>query len=222
MTSAQPDPRPSWDRNAAAWTAVVRAGGIASRRLATDTAIVDAVLALNPDTALDLGCGEGWLARALADRGVEVTGVDAAAALVDEARTAGGGAFHVLSYEEIAADPARLGGPFDVVAANFALLHQDLAPLLRALRRAVAPGGRLVVQTVHPLAMPGPYADGWRTEDFRGFGEGNWAPMPWYFRTLSSWVDALRDGGWRLETLAEPTHPEVGAPLSLLLVAGPG
>ncbi|HSK40392.1 MAG TPA: hypothetical protein VK943_11555, partial [Arenibaculum sp.] len=55
----------SWTANAGLWTQAVRSGAIASRRLATDDAVVRAVAARRPRRVLDLGCGEGWLARAL-------------------------------------------------------------------------------------------------------------------------------------------------------------
>jgi 2-polyprenyl-3-methyl-5-hydroxy-6-metoxy-1,4-benzoquinol methylase len=216
----------SWDANAAAWTGAVRAGAIASRRLATDAAITAAVLARRPRRVLDLGCGEGWLARRLATERVEVVGVDGSAALVEAAAAAGGGAtFLRLAYEDLIADPGAAGTGFDVVAANFALLAEDLVPLLSALRRPgdgpLAAGGALVVQTLHPLAAGPPYRDGWRTEDFRGLdgGEGRWRPMPWYFRTLSSWVALLREAGYALDDLREPAHPGTGDPLSLLATA---
>src|SRR3954451_20835646 len=180
----------SWIGNAAAGTGLIRSGGIESRRLVTDAAIIDAVLALGPRRVLDLGCGEGWLTRALTAHGIATTGADACAPLIEAARQAGGGPYLVARYEDLAADPTRAGTGFDVIAANFALLHDDatLAPLLRALRHALAPTGALAIQTVHPAAAGAPYRDGWRTEDFRGFGAGaDWQPMPWYFRTLGSW-----------------------------------
>ena len=37
---------------------------------------------------LDVGCGEGWLARTLSSEGYNVTGVDASASLIDEAAKA--------------------------------------------------------------------------------------------------------------------------------------
>ncbi|MEW5305968.1 MAG: hypothetical protein WDW36_008476 [Sanguina aurantia] len=76
----------AWHANAAPWTVAVRAGDIASRRLVTDAAIIDAVLARAPRTVLDVGCGEGWLARALACRDIDVTGIDVVQALIDQAR----------------------------------------------------------------------------------------------------------------------------------------
>jgi 2-polyprenyl-3-methyl-5-hydroxy-6-metoxy-1,4-benzoquinol methylase len=54
----------SWHANAQPWVSAVRSGQIASRQLATDAAIIDAVLSQSPALVLDIGCGEGWLARA--------------------------------------------------------------------------------------------------------------------------------------------------------------
>jgi hypothetical protein len=65
-------------------------------------------------------------------------------------------------------------------------------------------------------------------EDFRGFsGDGGgsdggaWRPMPWFFRTVGSWVALLREAGYELEELREPLHPQTGLPLSLLTAAKP-
>ena len=67
----------SWDSNAGAWTDAVRERRIASRRAGTDDAIVAAVLRTKPANVLDVGCGEGWLARALAAHGCRTVGIDA-------------------------------------------------------------------------------------------------------------------------------------------------
>lgn len=211
----------SWTTNAAAWTRAVREGQIPSRRLATDAAVVEAVMARAPRRVLDVGCGEGWLARALAAHGVAVTGIDVSPPLVESARALGGGTFAVVDYGDAARDPALLGGPYDLAACNFALLAEDVVPLLAALRARLAPGGALVIQTVHPWTARGdaPYADGWRTETFAGFGDGFGAPMPWFYRTLASWVRSLGEAGFRVAEVREPIHPETAAPASLLLVA---
>jgi len=210
----------SWQDNAEAWTAAVRSGAIESRRLVTDAAILAAVLARQPVRTLDLGCGEGWLVRALAERGHHPVGVDGSAPLV-AAAVESGGVILPLSYAELIAEPARAGSGFDLVVANFALLDDDIVPLLTALRRIMTPAGALLIQTLHPLAAGPPYCDGWRTEDFCGFGDACWAPMPWYFRTIGSWLEVLKAAGFVLQSLREPVHPKDQRPLSLLLEASP-
>ncbi|WP_290781364.1 class I SAM-dependent methyltransferase [Arenimonas sp.] len=212
----------SWTANAAAWTDAVRSGRIESRRLATAAAIEQALLALSPARVLDVGCGEGWLCRALAAHGIEAVGIDVSAPLVEAARAAGGGRFELLRYAELADAAPRLGR-FDALACNFALLECDIVPMLSDLHRLLAPGGRLVIQTVHPWSACGdePYRDGWRLEDFAGIGDQAFPePMPWYFRTLATWLADLSHAGFVIDQLQEPAHPDTQRPLSLLLVAG--
>jgi len=210
----------SWHSNAHAWTDAVRGQQIESRRLVTDAAIVRATLARAPKRVLDLGCGEGWLCRALAAHGVEAVGVDASAPLIEAAREAGGAEYHVRSYAELVSAPDQFG-LFDAVVCNFALLEAELGALLAALRSTHRPDGVLLIQTVHPWTARGeaPYRDGWRTETFAGFGAGFTDPMPWFYRTLESWVATLSASGWRIAELGEPMHPLTGHPASLLLVA---
>ncbi|GLO28938.1 methyltransferase [Pseudomonas putida] len=209
----------SWQHNAQAWIDAVRSGSIDSRRQVTDQAILLAILGRQPERVLDLGCGEGWLLRALGDRGVEAVGVDGDRALVDAARAAGSAEVHLASYAQLAAAQAYVGKDYDLICANFALLQQDIIPLLAAMNALLAPGGALVIQTLHPWSVAdGDYQDGWREESFAGFG-GDWQVMPWYFRTLASWLNALDMAGLRLVSLQEPQHPQSALPQSLLLVA---
>jgi 2-polyprenyl-3-methyl-5-hydroxy-6-metoxy-1,4-benzoquinol methylase len=213
--------RRSWDANADAWTRAIRSGAVASRERGTNRAVLDAVRRLAPRSVLDVGCGEGWLAHALAADGHAVVGVDASLALVRAARE-GPGRFACHGYDALSADPGLLPGPFDVAVCNFSLLDEELGPLLEALRARLTPGrGRLVIQTLHPwtAAGDGPYRDGWREETFDAFGAAFAAPMPWYARTAASWFDVLTEAGFRVERLEEPTAPEAARPWSLLLTA---
>jgi 2-polyprenyl-3-methyl-5-hydroxy-6-metoxy-1,4-benzoquinol methylase len=212
----------SWAANAAAWTQAVRNREIESRVRATDAAVVEAVLDRRPKTVLDLGCGEGWLAKALAEHGLDVLGVDAIPALIEQATAAGSKArFEVAGYEQIVA--SGLGGRrFDVVVCNFALFGEDSVPkLLARIPDLLAPEGSFVVQTLHPVVAGGdhPYRDGWRKGSWAGFSDAFTDPAPWYFRTLGTWVGMLRDADLELLDLREPVDPKTGKPASVIFIA---
>lgn len=213
----------SWETNATAWTAAVRERRIASRRAGTDDAIIAAVLRAAPNRVLDVGCGEGWLARALSMRGCKVVGIDASEALIASARVLGGGVFETMTYADFPTRAAKIGASFDAVVCNFSLLTADIAPVLETLREVLNPRGCLLIQTVHPWVASGAerYVDGWRVEEFADFGAGFTEPMPWYFRTLSSWIDAVSSAGFRIARIDEPTDSSSGRPLSLLIQAQP-
>jgi len=210
----------AWHANAHAWERAVREGCIESRKLVTDRAIVDAVLARAPARVIDVGCGEGWLARALTAQGVQVLGVDAIPTLVEAARLKGEGEFRTLSYEDLAA--GALDESADVVVCNFSLLGDaSVDALLAAVPRLIGQEGVLIVQTLHPLVAGGEsYVDGWREGSWVGCGEGFGRAAPWYFRTLASWVTAFGRAGLQLQALEEPIHPHTGRPASVIFCAG--
>jgi 2-polyprenyl-3-methyl-5-hydroxy-6-metoxy-1,4-benzoquinol methylase len=212
----------SWHTNAAAWTSAVREHQIESRRLVTDQAIVDAVVSRTPSTVIDIGCGEGWLARTLSQSGIRVLGLDAVPALIEQAQAAGGGEFRVASYEEIAAGaiPVRA----DLLVCNFSLIGKESVDgLLQAVPGLLTPRGALVIQTLHPVVACGeePYRDGWRAGTWQGFDAAFTDPPPWYFRTLGSWVALFSRHGLRVIEMLEPLHPGSQLPASVIFITAP-
>ncbi len=94
---------------------------------------------------IDIGCGEGFLAAALADFGAEVTGIDPEAGAIMRARKrCPGGAFLVGTAENLA-----LGtGSFDVAAMVNVLHHVPVNLMAAALleaKRVLAAGGQFIV-----------------------------------------------------------------------------
>ncbi|MHB8534858.1 MAG: class I SAM-dependent methyltransferase [Sulfuricaulis sp.] len=209
----------SWGKNASSWTAAVREGKIESRKQITDRAIVDAILSRSPRSVLDIGCGEGWLARALVRQNIHVIGVDVVPGLVEEARCAGGGDFRTMSYEEIAA--GKLSASVDVIVANFALLGKEsVEGIFRSAPSLLSSPGSFIVQTLHPVLACGdlPYRDGWREGSWAGFSADFTDPAPWYFRTRKSWIKLFMDNGFRLREVREPLHPKTRKPASVIFI----
>ncbi len=141
--------RQAWEEQAAAWAAWARTPGVDELALAVN---VPEFLELLPGPGrrtLDVGCGEGRLGRALAERGHRVVGLDASPTLAALAREAGG-------FEEVVVgDAAALPFPdasFDLVVAFMVPQDvDDLEGLLREAARVVTPGGLVGLGTVHPL-----------------------------------------------------------------------
>lgn len=207
----------SWSKNTDPWTSAVRGGEIESRKLVTDQAIVNAVRSRSPRTGIDIGCGEGWLVRAL--DGVDMIGVDVVPGLIDMAKAAGGGDFRVISYEEIGA--GALNAAVDVAICNFSLIGKEsVEGLLRAAPSLLNPGGALIVQTLHPHLACGdaPYQDGWREGSWSGFSADFTDAPPWYFRTLETWVRLFSESGLRLVEMRESIHPGTGKPVSVIFI----
>jgi 2-polyprenyl-3-methyl-5-hydroxy-6-metoxy-1,4-benzoquinol methylase len=214
--------RNSWEVNAQAWTSVVRENRIASRNAGTNEAVLSILASMTKGRLLDVGCGEGWLSRAATEQGWRVVGVDASAPLIDRAREHVQAEYLVIDYDQLG-DQLSRRSPFDCIVCNFAILSEDIQPLLTTLRTLLSPKGSLILQTVHPWIACGdqPYVEGWREESFQGW-EGEFkVSMPWFFRTLESWFSELSRAGWVVSTLREPVDPVSGKPLSLLLVLKP-
>jgi SAM-dependent methyltransferase len=100
---------------------------------------------------LDLGCGEGRVARDLATRGHAVVGIDASPAMVAAARAAD------PALEVHLAAAARLpfgDGTFDLVVAFMSLQDiDDLDAAVRESARVLEPGGRVCLAVVHPMKL---------------------------------------------------------------------
>lgn len=107
-----------------------------------------------PKAALDIGCGTGRLAVALARRGHRVTGADPAAGMLGIARSREGG--EAVTWVEATAQTLDLADRFDLIVMTghvFQVLLDDAAvrAALSNLGRHLAPGGRLAFETRNPL-----------------------------------------------------------------------
>jgi ubiquinone/menaquinone biosynthesis C-methylase UbiE len=206
-----------WEREARAWTAWAREPGHDSY-----WRVAPFFFALVPPPGrrtLDLGCGEGRVARDLAAHGHTVIGIDSSPSLVDFARQAD------PEGEYLVGDAAALpfaDASFDVVVAFNSLMDvEDMAGAVREAARVLEPGGRFCISLVHPLAYVGrfesrepdapfvfeaPYFE--RRETHETFERaGLRMTFHSFVRPLSDYTEALADGGLLLDALHEPPLP---------------
>jgi ubiquinone/menaquinone biosynthesis C-methylase UbiE len=121
-----------------------------------DRSDLDAYAALagefSAGTVLDVGCGTGTLACLLARRGVEVIAIDPAAASLDVARRKlGADRVRWLHGDATALPPLQVD--LATMTGNVAqvfLTGQEWAATLRAVRQALRPVGRLVLESRDP------------------------------------------------------------------------
>jgi SAM-dependent methyltransferase len=119
----------------------------------------DAFFALVPPpgrAVLEVGCGEGRVARDLAARGHRVVAVDISRTLIGLAAEADAGAAYLL------ADGAALpfgAATFDLVVAYNSLMDVDDMPgVVSEMARVLAPDGRLCVCLTHPFTDAGRFS----------------------------------------------------------------
>jgi SAM-dependent methyltransferase len=211
--------RQAWETNAAAWVAWARAPGHDSYWRFHRDLFLELVPPPSGRT-LDLGCGEGRLARDLAALGHDVAGIDASPTMLAAAREA------APAMELHLADAASLpfaAASFGLVVAFMSLQDvDDLAGAIREASRVLAPGGRLCLAVVHPLnsagtfaarepgapfVIDGSYLDESVTDDTF---ERDGLAMRFVSRhvPLETYVEELAANGLLVERLREPKVPE--------------
>ena len=113
---------------------------------------IDEHAGLRGKRVLDVGCGAGILAEAMALRGAEVTGIDAGSEHLDAARAHAEVSGARVSYHQATAEDYAERHPegFDVVTCMEMLEHvPDPESALQALCRLVTPGGYLFLSTIN-------------------------------------------------------------------------
>jgi SAM-dependent methyltransferase len=180
-----------------------------------------AELLAGADRVLDVGCGEGQLARRLAVDGSFVAGVDASGTQLQAAVHIGGGPQYARAMV------GRLpfaDASFDAVVVCLVLEHvDDLDGAVAELTRVLRPDGRLALFLNHPLLQTP--ESGWIDDHILDPPERYWRVGPYLdevafveqvardvsirfvHRPLHRYVNTLADAGIFVTRLLEPPPP---------------
>lgn len=168
---------------------------------------------------LDVGCGEGQVARRVAGLGVDVVGVDPTPTQLTTARARGGG----VRYARAAAEalPVR-DAAVDAVVVCLTLEHLDpFEPAVVEVGRVLADGGVFLLFLNHPLLQaPG---SGWIDDHIleeQYWRVGPYLPddvameevapgirLPFMHRPLHRYVNVMAGAGLLVEHMEEPPPP---------------
>lgn len=176
----------------------------------------------------DLACGQGRVARHLADRGAHVVGIDLSAKLLALARRQEETNPRGIEYVQVDAQALddQVLGRFDGVVCFLALMDiPELTPTLHGVARILRPGGWFVFAILHSCFHTSRSGERETPEGVvrtigRYFVEGYWRsdtrPGPpgkigAYHRTLSTYVNSLTDAGLQLVRLSEPGGTSISA-----------
>jgi 2-polyprenyl-6-hydroxyphenyl methylase/3-demethylubiquinone-9 3-methyltransferase len=113
---------------------------------------IDRVAALSGKSALDVGCGGGILAEAMARRGARVKGIDLSDKAIKVAQLHSLETRTAVDYEAVSAEDlaARSPGAYDVVTCMELLEHvPDPASTVRACADLARPGARVFFSTIN-------------------------------------------------------------------------
>ena len=144
----------SWEWQADDWARWARTPGHDAYWLFRDL-FFDAIVPAPGRLTLEVGCGEGRVARDLAQRGHTMVALDASPTLTAMAAAADPGGRYVVG--DAAALPFG-DGCFDTVVAYNSLMDvADMPASVQEASRVLEPGGRLCICVTHPTADAGKF-----------------------------------------------------------------
>ena len=204
-----------WEPDADNWVRWARTPGHDAYWYYRDS-FFDGVIPPAGRRTLEIGCGEGRVARDLAARGHRVIGVDTAHTLLRHAHGVDGTGAYALANSAALPFPDR---SFDVVVAyNSLQVVDDMAGTVGEAGRVLERDGHLCVCVAHPVtdlgrfvgdeagapfAMRQPYFETRRVDDTVHSGGLTMTFRGWTY-SLEQYSVALEEAGFRIEAIREP------------------
>jgi SAM-dependent methyltransferase len=216
--------RDAWEQAAPDWITWARTPGHDSYWKFHREALF-ALLPAAGELTLDIGCGEGRVARDLAGLGHRVIGFDGSFAMA-RAAAAHPGSDSPVVQADAALLPVR-DGVADLAVAFMSLQDvTDFQAAIDEIARVLMPGGVLVMAIVHPINSVGHF-DGDGDDPAPSFviTDAYYEPNPIEdrcerrgltmtfhseHRPLSAYTEALYNAGFLIERMLEPTDNEPG------------
>jgi SAM-dependent methyltransferase len=209
------DLRKIWEKRAPDWLEWARTPGHDSYWYYS-AGFLDEIVPRSPVYVLDVGCGEGRVARDLASRKHTVVAIDSSGFLITKAREADPRSAYLVGDGTLLPFP---DGRFDVVTAYNSLQDMnDMPAAVREAARVLRHNGRFCVCTVHPMWDAGRFVSEESDADFSISGsyfeartyeesferDGLQMTFTSWRYSLERYARALEDAGLLIERVREP------------------
>ncbi len=163
-------------------------------------------------TVLDAGCGEGIVARLLAERGAQVTGIDISPRLIELAQAQD--TAHTIPYlvHDLSHPLPAYEDHFDLVVSNLVLNDvPDYRGFINTLGSVTKPRGRAVVSINNPYSAlirekVESYFDSGQATMYNMAKEG--VAVYYFHRTLEEYITAFHHARFLLRTLIDLQLPD--------------
>jgi len=148
--------RKLWNQKAKFWDELHGDDGNSFHRTLISPSVERLLNLQSGERALDIGCGNGVLARRLAELGGQVTACDFSSELIALAKDRGQSTGTPITYHVIDATDEKslleLGKKqYNAITCTMAIMDMPtLSPMFRAIRQLLTDNGRFVFSTMHP------------------------------------------------------------------------
>ncbi|QEC44482.1 class I SAM-dependent methyltransferase [Pseudobacter ginsenosidimutans] len=220
-----------WEANADTWSHLSRAGADIYRDEINTPEFLKHLPDIDGLTGLDIGCGDGYNTRLLADKGAKMTGLDISEKFITNASLNNPHAS--IEYKTgTALHTSFPNGTFDFATGFMSFMDvSDIDQLFRELNRILKPGAFVQFSISHPCFNPlnrknlkdengkvyavelSSYFDTdnviieeWLFDINTGAVQPGMQPfrIPRFIRTLSQWFNAMAGNGFTIEMMNEP------------------
>ncbi len=226
--------REQWETNAEAFSGLIDGNGTPHHRSILNPCVERLLGDVKGRTLLDVGCGEGYLARYYAKKGAIVTAIDLSQRLIETAEQLSiiDGIEIDYRVDSVCRMESVPEAEFDIVLCNLVLLNIPcLDDAIKEIHRVLKLDGVLVFSIVHPAFNfygPGSWQMGekdpvtnrregvffkvdryFEEVEYERYwktkdGESFPVPISFFHRTLSTYINSLLGAGFCLVEFAEP------------------
>ncbi len=193
-----------------------------SRRLILDPALLKTCGEVQGKKIIDLGCGDGMISRALAEKGAKCVGVDISNKLILKAKEIEKENHLGISYFVAKADNlSEVGSDYNIIVMNMVICtidnKQEIKKIFGEIKNVLSPEGTVIFSVLHPAftfvkgesscnILPTDYNyfnSGLKFKVVRdkSIGGGSFYDVQW---TLSDYAELLREEGYVIIDMIEP------------------